>query len=216
MQGRKPQIKICGLTTEEEVRWVLEEEVDYLGMVLFFPKSKRNLSIEQAKRLLYVCHHADLYQKKKIPQTVAVTVSPTPEQTRQIEQAGFDMIQIHGELTPETYEAVNLPIIRAYQEDIQLPRIKQGQQDKIVAYLYDAKEPGSGKTFDWDKLADVSRGEKLLILAGGLHAGNVAAAIAKVHPDVVDVSSGVETEREKIGKDRAKIKEFVRKVETNE
>ena len=218
MRQKKTRIKICGLTSEEEVRWVLEENVDYLGMVLFFPKSKRNISIERAKQLLAVCKgmcsHTDNGAKKskaqkKCPQVVAVTVSPTPEQVQEIEQAGFDLIQIHGKLSKETYEAVTIPIIRAIQ-------VKEGMRvkdsalsdtdNKIVAYLLDAPTPGSGKSFDWDVLAKLPRNDKMLFLAGGLLSENVREAIAKGNPDVVDVSSGVEIDANVVGKDRNKIK----------
>ncbi|MDD6811806.1 MAG: phosphoribosylanthranilate isomerase [Lachnospiraceae bacterium] len=222
-------MKICGLTREEEVRWVMEEKADYLGMVLFFPKSKRNISIEQAKRLLAICQEQGKPgEDGLIPCTVAVTVSPTPEQVRQIEQAGFAMIQIHGELSAETYEAVTLPIIRAVQAgDVEehVHRSDGGSVDtdrkkisgeKIVAWLYDAHAPGSGKAFDWNMLQKIPRDDKLLFLAGGLNSENVREAIAKVNPDVVDVSSGVEIDAETVGKDRNKIKEFVRKVEKDE
>lgn len=234
MQHRNTKIKICGLTREEEVRWAMEEKADYLGMVLFFPKSKRNISIEQAKRLLAICQEQEKPgadnpgADNPKPCTVAVTVSPTPEQVRQIEQAGFAMIQIHGELSAETYEAVTIPMIRAVQAgdvehfiqcsdggSVDADR-KKSSGEKIVAWLYDAHAPGSGKAFDWNMLQKVPRDDKLLFLAGGLNSENVREAIAKVNPDVVDVSSGVEIDAETVGKDRNKIKEFVRKVETDE
>lgn len=233
MQQKKTRIKICGLTSEEEVRFVIEENVDYLGMVLFFPKSKRNISIERAKQLLAVCKEA----KQK---SVAVTVSPTPEQVIEIAQAGFDFIQIHGELSKETYEAITLPVIRAIQMKADEPvqgneQVKDDEalheflkeiqetidtEDKIAAYLFDAPAPGSGRTFDWNILAklqkdDIGKG-KMLFLAGGLNSANVAEAIKIVNPDVVDVSSGVEADTKTALKDRNKIKEFVRKVETDE
>lgn len=239
MQQKKTRIKICGLTSEEEIRWVLEENVDYLGMVLFFPKSKRNISIERAKQLLAVDKHmqnqvisseAKNKEQDKLPKTVAVTVSPTPEQVKEIEQAGFDLIQIHGELTKETYEAVTIPIIRAIQVKDGALFVSAGNpagnkdteaeisgtEDKIVAYLLDAPAPGSGKSFDWDVLMEFPRNDKMIFLAGGLNSENVREAIAKGNPDVVDVSSGVEIDTKIVGKDRNKIKEFVRKVETNE
>ena len=76
------KIKICGLTRPEEADYVNRSEVDFAGMVLFFPKSKRNIAIEQAKTIL-----AALDPSVK---SVAVVVSPTLEQAMQIEQAGFD------------------------------------------------------------------------------------------------------------------------------
>ncbi|MCI5995703.1 MAG: hypothetical protein MRZ45_07140 [Blautia sp.] len=79
----------------------------------------------------------------------------------------------------------------------------------ISAYVLDGSVPGSGKTFNWDALKHFQRGDKMLVLAGGLNEENVSEAIEKLHPDVVDVSSGVEGEN---GKDALKIKGFIEKI----
>ena len=79
----------------------------------------------------------------------------------------------------------------------------------IKGFVFDATEPGSGKTFDWNSIKDIKRNEKMFILAGGLNPYNVAEAIEMVKPDGVDVSSGVEKE-DGVGKDEEKIIEFVR------
>lgn len=244
-------IKICGLTSEEEVSWILEEHTEYFGIVVFYPKSRRNMSIEDAGKLIdffhreweaerqaETCISADAKDEKRMagkesdgiecdrPRVVAVTVSPTVRQLKEIENAGFDLIQIHGSLTEEVFLKASIPIIRAFNgnDKEELARCKQSQ--KIAAFLFDAVSPGSGKTFDWTALKEIERGGKPLFLAGGLHAGNVREAIEAVWPDVVDVSSGVEkdidseTEPEMaglsnaksrpVGKDREKIREFVR------
>lgn len=212
-------IKICGLTSKEEVGWILEEYTEYFGIVVFYPKSRRNMSVGEAGKLIDFFHHE---WEKRIqeqpngsgrPQAVAVTVSPTVSQLKEIENAGFDLIQIHGNLTEEVFSEAVVPIIRAFNgnDKEELARYKQSQ--KIVAYLFDAASPGSGKTFDWTALKEIERGDKPLFLAGGLHAGNVREAIEAVRPDVVDVSSGVEKDiGSLVGKDREKIREFVRNV----
>lgn len=228
------KIKICGLTRPEEVRWILEEKVDYFGMVLFFPKSRRNNSMENAKKLLGVYREECVLlgqgdEDFVSPRAVAVTVSPVPEQIKEIEEAGFDMLQIHGKLSKEAYDAIHLPVIRAFNVTDMEAYERYRDCPKVAAYLFDAQNPGSGHTFDWKLLGDsirdsVSRDKKLLFLAGGLHAQNVREAIRTVHPDVVDVSSGVEVKTETgstaggtvVFKDREKIREFVRKVETDE
>ena len=76
------------MTCDADIEAVNTYLPDYIGFVLFFPKSKRNISIEQAKQLL---EKVD----EKI-ETVAVVVSPTTEQVKQIEEVGFNHIQIHG------------------------------------------------------------------------------------------------------------------------
>ena len=201
-----PKIKICGLTSVEEAEWVLEEQVDYAGMVLFFPKSKRNLELSQAKEILKVLH-----REKKI-KTAAVTVSPTAEQVEDIQEAGFDRIQIHGILSKEAFDRIQIPMIRAFNGLDRELYEKFHNCHKVEAYLFDAKIPGSGETFDWNILEQIPRDEKLFFLAGGLNPDNIEQAVRVVQPDVVDVSSGVEIAPDVVGKDREKIREFVRKV----
>ncbi len=192
------KIKICGFTDPKEASYISAKDVAFMGMVLFFPKSKRNISIEEAKEIMAA---ADQNIKK-----VAVAVSPTLTQVKEIEAAGFDYLQIHGTLKEEVLEETEIPIIRAYNGAGEASEVSL----RIAAYLFDAAEPGSGKTFDWAALSQLKR-DKPWFLAGGLTAENVGKAIAVVHPDVVDISSGIEyTDRP--GKDPKKIVAFIRAV----
>lgn len=184
------KVKICGLTSPAEARYLNENHVDFAGMVLFFPKSKRNISIEQAKEIMAAL---DASIKR-----VAVVVSPSIEQVRQIEAAGFDYVQIHGEIPETEAEAAKaIPILKAFNVSDMDSYEKYHNDSRIAGYVFDAIEPGSGKTFDWKLVDNIPRDEKLLLLAGGLNPDNVRMAIEAVHPDGVDVSSGVEmiTER---------------------
>ena len=141
------KIKICGMTCEADIKAVNTYLPDYIGFVLFFPKSNRNISIEQAEHLL---EKVD----KKI-RTVAVVVSPTTEQIRQIEKAGFDYIQIHGTVTEDVYKQCKLPILRAFNVS-DLDKLNEYEaKDKIKGYVFDSKTPGSGKTFDWSLLDNI-------------------------------------------------------------
>ena len=80
----------------------------------------------------------------------------------------------------------------------------------VAGYVFDAGEPGSGKTFDWNGLNEIERDGRLFVLAGGLAPDNVERAINQVHPDVVDVSSGIEYDEvdgiQKPGKDPEKMR----------
>ena len=217
---KAPQIKVCGITREQEIRWLLEEQVEYLGMVLFCPKSKRNLKPERAAGLLAYLKEQEQGTGRTI-QTVAVMVSPTKEQLEQVENLGFGFLQLHGEVESGLLQQARLPVIRAVQmsEDRIMTKSVNGEGN-IVAKLYDAASPGSGKAFDWNRLAEISRKqEQKLFLAGGLTPENVAEAIRTVHPDVVDVSSGVEAEPAEgkgfAGKEKEKIRRFVKAVRAN-
>lgn len=197
------KIKICGLTNEKEAAYLNREHVDYAGMVLFFPKSRRNISLERASSIMKVLSE-DIKR-------VAVTVEPDAEQVRQIEQAGFDYIQIHGRVSGELLECIHIPVLKAFNvKDMEQFEYYSGCP-QIAGYVFDAAEPGSGKTFDWSLMERVPGDGKLLLLAGGLCPENVAQALREVKPDGVDVSSGVEYD-DMPGKDPEKIMHFVREV----
>lgn len=200
---QRPQIKICGITRVEEASYLNESGVDYAGFV-FWEKSRRNISLARAKEIggLLAGHI----------KWVAVTVSPDLQLMGQIERAGFDILQVHGELRGEVAKQCNLPIWRACNlqkaEDLE----KLEQLEKITGYVIDAGTAGSGRAFDWEayremveKMRNTVFAGRKFILAGGLNAENVAKATAILKPDIVDVSSGVESVQ---GKARALILKF--------
>lgn len=121
----RTRIKICGLTSPEEAAFLPSNQVDYAGMVLFYPKSRRNITIEKAREIM-----------KALPPEIkktAVTVSPTSEQVKLIEEAGFDVLQIHGHLAEEIPEEADIPIIRAVNVKGRVPVIEP--YPRIFAYL---------------------------------------------------------------------------------
>lgn len=204
----KTKVKICGLTSINDVSLVIREKADYAGMVMFFEKSKRNIFKDKARNLIKPLKEAGI-------KTVAVVVSPSQEQVEIIEEVGFDYIQIHGNLDKELLENIRLPIIRALNLKVADEKIvKEVQEleneDKIFAILFDAGIPGSGKIFDWNSLKKMDIKRKKVFLAGGLNKDNVALAIKMVNPDVVDVSSGVEFDDASIvGKCEEKLVAFI-------
>ncbi len=197
------KIKICGLTTPQEAEWVSKSQVDYAGMVLFFPKSKRNITIEQAKEIM----------KSMLPQIqkVAVVVSPSALQIKEIQKAGFDIIQIHGQVIPEALETLRIPFLRAFNVDNMQEWERYEAEPKCIGYVFDAVKPGSGETFDWSSIPNLPEDGKPYLLAGGLNPDNVGSAVAAMHPYGVDVSSGVERDSG-TGKDPEKMGAFVRAV----
>ncbi len=203
--GRNTKIKICGLTKPDEATYLNEEKVDYAGMVLFFEKSKRNITIKQAEQIMK--------KLDKRIKRVAVVVKPSLDQVKEIEQAGFDLIQIHGEVRQEILEETTIPIWKAFNvSDMQDFETYQSME-RVKGYVFDAAKPGSGETFDWKLMDRIPRDHKLLMLAGGLNQENVAEAIRYLHPDGVDVSSSVEcTDRQE--KNQTKVKDFVKAVRT--
>ena len=200
------KLKICGLTKPEEAVLVAKAGADYAGIVMFFPKSKRNMEPEQATRILAAL--------PKSVQSVAVVVSPTLEQVRIIEDLGFAMIQIHGTVEPQVVETLKIPFIRAFNGETFAEIESYGAMEKCIGFVFDAAEPGSGKTFDWSVLKQVPRTDKLILLSGGLTTENVVKAMETVQPDGVDVSSGVEYTDGRPGKDPEKIASFAAKVKS--
>lgn len=205
----KKKIKICGITTEKEIGYLAEAGVDYAGFVLFYPKSKRNISIEQAGELL-----------QRLPATispVAVTVSPSDEQLEAIEKTGFSAVQIHGKISDESIRRISIPVIKAFNVDDLEAFSHYEQMDQVVGFVLDAQVPGSGQAFDWSVVEQLPPTDKMLLLAGGLKPENVRNALRMLGDriDGVDTSSGVENENG-VGKSREKILALVQGVREEE
>lgn len=194
------KVKICGLKNPTDIKCINTLSPDFAGFVMFFEKSHRNISPEKAQKLL-----SALDPKIK---SVAVTVSPTEEQLEQIYTLGFDYVQIHGKINEKLLSECKTPVIRA----INVSGIESigdiENLDNVKGILFDSEVPGSGQGFNWTLLKKLPKTDKMLFLAGGLTADNVAAAICQVHPYAVDVSSGVELS-DKSGKDFELVRAFI-------
>ena len=202
---KNPLIKICGITSEEEIGYIAKAGINYAGFVLFFQKSKRNLSLERAENLV-----------AKLPEdiaSVAVMVSPTKEQVEAVVDAGFSAIQIHGKVEDSIITSCQIPVFKAFNVSDMDDFLHYEQMDEVVGFVMDAAVPGSGKTFDWDLLQKLPSTEKQVLLAGGLNPDNVGEALdactGKI--DGVDTSSGVER-ADGNGKSKERIEAFVRAV----
>lgn len=194
------KVKICGLKNQTDIKCINTLSPDFAGFVMFFEKSHRNISPEKAQKLL-----SALDPNIK---SVAVTVSPTEEQLEQIYNLGFDYVQIHGNITDEVLKNSKTPIIRAINVSGTDSLTDLDNYKNVKGILFDSAAPGSGQGFDWTLLKKLLKTDKMLFLAGGLTADNVAAAICQVHPYAVDVSSGVEL-ADKSGKDFELVRTFI-------
>lgn len=202
---KNPLIKICGITSEEEIGYIAKAGINYAGFVLFFQKSKRSLSLERAENLV-----------AKLPEdiaSVAVMVSPTKEQVEAVVDAGFSAIQIHGKVEDSIITSCQIPVFKAFNVSDMDDFLHYEQMDEVVGFVMDAAVPGSGKTFDWDLLQKLPSTEKQVLLAGGLNPDNVGEALAACTGkiDGVDTSSGVER-ADGNGKSKERIEAFVRAV----
>jgi phosphoribosylanthranilate isomerase len=185
-------IKICGMTTPEAVEASLNAHVDAIGFV--FAESIRQVTPEKAANLAAPARGRVL--------CTAVTRHPTQEAIDEI-MAVFrpDLLQTDAE---------DLPGLRIAPQVQLLPVFRRWHGDDDHALpprlLFEGPASGSGVPCDWVGARHIAR-KSQLILAGGLNATNVAAAIAEVRPFGVDVSSGVE-QRPGI-KSQAEIARFV-------
>ena len=200
----RTRIKICGITRAEDLRAVADAGADAFGLV-FYPPSPRFLTLERARELLRAA--------PAFLTSVALFVNAGAEEVRQVVAlVQPQVLQFHGEETPEFCRGFGVPYIKAC-------RVKPGVDlleywrpfSDASGWLADAwveEYGGVGAGFDWS-LVPAQR-EKPLVLSGGLDPGNVAEAIRRVKPWGVDVSSGVESA--KGIKDAAKIAAFVAEV----
>lgn len=191
-------VKICGITTEEDALLAAALGADAVGLV--FAASSRRITAGRARDVV----------RRLPPEVLTVGVFRNERKERVVQIAneiGLRAVQLHGHETAEEtrWVAERVPaVIRAFAAAD--PAMGRLEELGDVQLLVDSPEPGSGKTFDWDALAQ-SKIERPFMLAGGLNADNVASAIATVSPWGVDVSSGVEA---KPGtKDPVKVQRFI-------
>lgn len=192
----KTKLKICGLHRLEDIVAVNEFPPDYVGFILHFPKSHRNITAEMLQEWKPL-----LNPRIK---TVGVFVNQSLETIAQV--ASFlDVIQLHG--TEPDSLAQSLKESYPEKELWKAFAIKT-PEDIHRAFLYAADKilldygKGEGKTFDWSLLHAV---EKPYILAGGIDLENIHKALEDLSPEIIDLSSGVETNGEK---DPEKIKQL--------
>lgn len=176
-------VKICGITSEEDALLAVAVGADAVGFV--FAPSKRQIAVARA---------ADIV--KRLPRevlTVGVFRNEAPARVIQlVNQAGLQAAQLHGNETPDVVAEVKREV-RTVFKGVAAGSSAFTNADAFGAdaILVDAVTPGSGEVFDWT-LAEDAPSTVPLIMAGGLTPENVGAAIEKVRPWGVDVSTGVE------------------------
>ncbi|MBQ4529526.1 MAG: phosphoribosylanthranilate isomerase [Lachnospiraceae bacterium] len=215
------KIKICGLRRPEDIAYVNEFLPDYIGFI-FFPKSKRYVTNEEAKKLKNFLN----------PEIKAVGVFVNEEIDKIItlcKDGIIDIIQLHGD---ENTEYINLlkeklrelgleqkiSIMKAFRvkgkQDIEAALKLQNQTDYLLLDAY-GKEAygGTGETFRHEL---IPKDMPPYFLAGGIGVDNVVEIIVKMHPFAVDLSSGVETNGFKDKEKIKKIIEMVRSIKEEE
>jgi phosphoribosylanthranilate isomerase len=199
------RIKVCGVTRPEDARAAAGAGVDAIGLV-FHPPSRRAVDIETACRVVSAL--------PPFVTAVALFLDPEAERVREVvERVPVGLLQFHGSESAAFCTDFGRPYIKAVAmgagDD---PESLAAEHPAALALLADSHAAGTGggtgTAFPWDLLPR-ERGYRL-ILAGGLSPDNVAEAVARVRPDAVDVSSGVESEPGI--KDPARIERFIEEV----
>ncbi len=197
--------KICGITRVEDALAAAEAGADAIGLV-FYPKSPRAVTLQQAKAIAAAL--------PPFVTTVGLFVNARRYEISEIlDELPLDLLQFHGDETSADCDGYRRPYIKALRvrpgEDIAARCLEYRNASGILLDAYVPGVPGgTGESFDWSLVPRIL--SKPLILAGGLTAQNVRAAIARVAPYAVDVSGGVEVE--KGVKDAEKIRAFIREV----
>lgn len=190
------EIKFCGLTRRDDANHAAALGAAYVGVI--FAGGPRLLTPDRARDVL-----------RDVPdsvQRVGVFAEQSDDEiARTVEMVDLDVVQLHGQWNPERIMRLAdrldrevWPVVRV--EGSELPDWIDDAFRLGDATLIDAFAPGAlggtGVTLPWTQLAArlrSVRGNSRLVLAGGLRPENVAIAIAALSPDVVDVSSGVES-----------------------
>lgn len=191
-------VKICGVTNVEDGLLAAGLGADAVGMI--FAASKRRINKADARDIV----------RRVPPEIVTVAVFRNERRERVVEMAnevGVRAVQLHGSESPEDTRWIGerVPaVLRAFS--IKDPMLVSGQDYGPHRLLIDSPLPGSGETFDWERLEDAARGRPY-ILAGGLNPENVGDAIQMLNPWGVDVATGVEASPGL--KDPAKVRRFI-------
>jgi phosphoribosylanthranilate isomerase len=202
------RVKICGITRVEDALNAVAQGADAIGLVFYKP-SPRNVEIEQAIEIA-----------NKIPAfvtVVALFVNAEPDFVRKvISQVKLDLLQFHGDETPQECASYGMPFIKAIRVKsdtnlVQCAKDFSASKALLLDTFTDGVAGGTGHVFDWNLIPAAL--DKPAILAGGLTAQNVAQAINQVKPYAVDVSGGVEVS--KGIKDAEKIAAFMQQVYIN-
>ena len=197
--------KICGITRMDDALAAVDAGADALGFV-FYEKSPRAVTAQQARAII-----AGL---PPFVTTVGLFVNASAcELNETLDAVPLDMLQFHGDETPEQCEGYHRPYIKALRvkagDDIAAAcKAYVGASGILLDAYVEGVPGGTGQAFDWSLIPQGL--SKPIILAGGLSAGNVRQAIDRVQPYAVDVSGGVE--KSKGIKDHDKIRAFMQAV----
>ena len=217
--------KICGIQQLQDALIAAEAGADFIGLV-FVPERRRRLEVAAAADIVASLRAA----VAQPPRVVGLFADQPLDEVNQIIGAcGLDVAQLCGQESPEYCRKV---MARTRAEIVKVLHVsatdsvvgnggeyggEYGLEAQLLRYLeagcyitldrlVEGLQGGTGRSFDWDIAAQLSRKGYEFLLAGGLTPANVADAVSQVRPWGVDVSSGVEIDG---AKDPSKIRAFI-------
>lgn len=203
------KVKICGITTEEDIFEVARLGADFIGYI-FYPPSPRYITPERAGELTAYMRK---YYPDVAPKTIGVFVDESPEHIQLVcTIAGLDGVQFSGDEPPESVAAVKADLVFRGLSLETLDRLGQYEAD---VYLCDTHAPeekgGTGRSYDYDQLRPFLE-QYRIVVAGGLTPETVGGVVSRLHPWGVDVSSALEMSPGK--KDLLRTRAFIEAVRT--
>lgn len=197
------KVKICGITNIEDAKLVSELGADAIGFI-FYRKSKRYIEPKNAKKII-----------KQLPAfliKIGVFVNENADVINKIaKEIKLNLIQLHGEESPEMIADIDLPVIKAFRVNDNFDYVVLSEY-KNCSYLLDAFDEkeygGTGHKFNWEKIPNEFKHK--IILAGGVSINNIEQIYQEINPAAIDASSSIEIEPGK--KDEIKLKNLLNKI----
>ena len=205
MDATRTTIKVCGVCRPEDAHAAVLAGADAIGVIL--ASAPRQVSLDEAGAVF-----------EPLPPSVARVGVFVDSGAAFVEEAsarlGLDYAQFHGSETPEVCATAPVPVIKAFRIGSGFHAAVVDSYRSVIAFaLFDTHvtgtRGGAGVAFAWDSVLPLPGGVPIVV-AGGLHAGNVAEAMRTLRPDGVDVSSGVEARLRE--KDPDKLRAFCEAV----
>ena len=197
------KLKVCGLSNSIEVETCINNQVDFCGFILNYPKSHRFVSLDKAKHLTKI--------EKKNTKYVGVLVKPSNEEMKEFSKLNLDYFQLYGNFNSDELIRIkknfNKKLITSIQvkkkEDINKYKSIEAGSDII---LWDSSGFEKSLSWDYDWLETISTSVEKMV-AGNITIGKIK--YLKKLTNIIDVSGALETNKVK---DIIKIKEFTTEI----
>jgi len=183
------KIKICGITNRDDAMDAVNLGVDAIGFI-FYEQSPRYISPD-------IVEEISLFLPPFVLLVGVFVNHDKPYIDAVVHRCRLDLIQLHGDETPEFCRTMRRRVIKAFKiSDFNDVDQIAAYQSSVSAVLLDTKvsgmEGGTGKVFDWGLAIKAKEFDIPLILAGGINSNNINKAVKLVNPYAVDLSSSVE------------------------